>query len=474
MDTTAAGRGQTAQRRLEWPIALLLMATVCLTPIWYGGVGIWTWALTAIAAGLLALGLIADRALSGQPPSVPLNWLPIPSILVLAVLTWTALQTLNIIPQSWHHPIWTLAREALGSDLPGAITLNTEQTWLALLRALVASVVFWLALQLGRRPHTAMYFLGAIALCVSAISIYGLADLVFDWRMVLFTPKDPHVVATYGNYVSATFINRNHYAAFAGIGLIILTALFMREASRALDQSTRTGTRLLALVVSRLLTHGLPLAVLALPIALGLALSGSRAGLATTFAGMMVVVLLYAVRASNKLGSIICALSVMLAVILLADSFGDTAARRLDTTGSAFSTRLAAFQITLQAALANPWFGFGNGTFMDLFPLFRDGSVGYGGIWNAAHNSYLETMATLGLPAAVAIFVALLAITWRCFCGAIHRYRSATAPIVAVAVSVQLALHSAVDFPLQTGAIAILFAVVLGVGMAQSWSSRRA
>ena len=474
MNTTADWRGQSAQRALDWPIALLLMAIIGLTPIWYGGVGTWTWALIAIAAGLLALGLIVDSALSGRPPSVPLAWLPVPCILMLGVILWTTLQPLSIMPQSWHHPIWILAREALGSDLPGAITLNTEQTWLALLRTLAVIVVFWLALQLGRQPRFAIYFLGTIAFCVSALSIYGLADLMFDWRMVLFTPKDPYVVAKFGNYVSATFINRNHYAAFAGIGLIVVTALFMREASRVLDQPRRARSRLLAAVFSRLLTHGLPLAVLALPIVLGLVLSGSRAGLATTLAGMMIVVLLHAVRASNKLGSIICAVVVLITVLLLVDAFGDTAARRLDSSGNAFATRLAAYQTTLKAALSNPWLGFGNGTFMDFFPLFRDGSVGYGGIWNAAHNSYLETMATLGFPAAAAGLIALLAIVVRCLCGAIQRRGSTLAPIVAVAVSVQLALHSAVDFPLQTGAIAVLFAVVLGAGMAQSWSSQRA
>ena len=466
-----AHRSNNGDWRLS-PVVSAYVALICLVPVWYGSVGIWPWAIVAFAAGLLGVWTIADHATAHGGQLVPLSWFPVPCALMLAVVIWEALQCLSLMPESWHHPIWALAREALGNDLSGAITLNTGQSWFALLQTVTAMTVFWLALQLGRDRHNAQVFLKAIAWSVCLLSVYGLADLVFDWRMVLFTPKDPHVIAAHGNYASATFINRNHYAAFAGTGLIVLMALLMREVAHALDQPARSRKRQLAIIVSRLMVQGLPLMMMALPIIVGLVLSGSRAGLATTVVGMIVVFTLHALRASNKLGSAMCALLLLVAVVVLADSYGDSAARRLDTAGDAFSTRLAAYQITLKAALANPWLGYGGGTFTDLFPLFRDGSVGYGGIWNAAHNSYLEAMATLGFPAAVALLVAILIVAGRCLVGTIYRRRSVTAPIVAVAVSVQLGLHSAIDFPLQTGANLLLFAVVLGTGLSQSWSSR--
>jgi hypothetical protein len=46
-------------------------------------------------------------------------------------------------------------------------------------------------------------------------------------------------------------------------------------------------------------------------------------------------------------------------------------------------------------------------------------------------------------------------------------------PIVATAASVLLGVHAFVDFGLQTQSVTLLWAALLGAGVAQSWSSRK-
>ena len=76
---------------------------------------------------------------------------------------------------------------------------------------------------------------------------------------------------------------------------------------------------------------------------------------------------------------------------------GDALARRMGSVAAAFDDRLAVYSIVVEAIRSNPCTGFGLGAFEDFFPLYRDARAGYGGVWNAAHNTYLELMAALAL-----------------------------------------------------------------------------
>jgi O-antigen ligase/tetratricopeptide (TPR) repeat protein len=61
-------------------------------------------------------------------------------------------------------------------------------------------------------------------------------------------------------------------------------------------------------------------------------------------------------------------------------------------------SRLELWKSGFQMAMTQPWFGFGPGTFADVYPSYRPGSL-----WNTltpfAHNEYLQVAAECGLPA---------------------------------------------------------------------------
>ena len=62
-----------------------------------------------------------------------------------------------------------------------------------------------------------------------------------------------------------------------------------------------------------------------------------------------------------------------------------------------------------------PFLGFGYGTFMDVFPLYRDASVGVHGFWDKAHNTPLEVIQGLGLPVSILLFAGIGWLIWYCF-----------------------------------------------------------
>jgi O-antigen ligase len=88
-----------------------------------------------------------------------------------------------------------------------------------------------------------------------------------------------------------------------------------------------------------------------------------------------------------------------------------------------------------------------------------------------AHNDWLEMMFELGLPGAFLWFVVLGGLGIRCLFGFFRRRRDHVYPMAGFSACVLVGLHSLADFSLQIPAVAVTFAVLLGVGVAQTWSS---
>ena len=161
----------------------------------------------------------------------------------------------------------------------------------------------------------------------------------------------------------------------------------------------------------------------------------------------------------------------MLALVALGLE-SSTGSARFASIGSAVSIRMTLYKTVAEASLDNPLFGTGFGAFRDAFTVYRTSDLGYGAYWNAAHNIYLEALFGLGIPVALVLFAGVAWVIWRVFQGAMTRRQHVTAPIAAATASAGLFTHGLFDFGLQTPAIAFIAAALLGVGCAQSWSSR--
>jgi O-antigen ligase len=91
---------------------------------------------------------------------------------------------------------------------------------------------------------------------------------------------------------------------------------------------------------------------------------------------------------------------------------------------------------------------------------------------NLAHNTYLEHLVELGVPATL-FYAGPLLLFGYCLRGLFVRRRDQLFPLVAVGATVLVALHALVDFSLQIPAVAVTYAALLGIGVAQATPSAK-
>ena len=92
--------------------------------------------------------------------------------------------------------------------------------------------------------------------------------------------------------------------------------------------------------------------------------------------------------------------------------------------------------------------------------------------YDRAHNTWLENLFELGIPAALALFLSIGGLALTCLRGVRERHRDWAIPATGVAATVLVGVHALLDFSLQIPAVGILYACIMGVACAQSWSSR--
>ena len=103
---------------------------------------------------------------------------------------------------------------------------------------------------------------------------------------------------------------------------------------------------------------------------------------------------------------------------------------------------------TIHGIAAQPWWGYGVGSFYSTFPKFDTGLDWWQMTWHA-HNDVLEFAFELGIPAAL-IALGLMAALWR------RAYERERLVLIAFAVTATF------GFPLHSGATAVLFGLVAG------------
>jgi len=267
-------------------------------------------------------------------------------------------------------------------------------------------------------------------------------------------------------------VNKNSYATYAGLGLqtclVLLWQHLKRQKPLDLSRQSRQAA-ILERIATRDVFYFLPVVIV-----LGaLLFTGSRAGISFSLVGCCV--LLFALAANRRwswkrwLPVVLGGTVLLLGLNLFGDAgFLDRLDR--DQLKTDLPDRLAGYRIALRAIAGNPWLGFGLGAFENAFRLYRDPTLP---LWfQHAHNDYLEAALELGIPAALMLFTAIALLVSCCVTGVWRRRRQEIFPALAVSATATVALHSLVDFSLQMPAIAATYAALLGLGVAQSWSSR--
>ena len=453
---------------VDWLLFGAFLLGLAWVPYWEGSNHLMAWGINATLFPGLAVCYEITVLLRNERHPVALKELWLPATLLGAVLVWIVVQNASWTPNSWHHPIWAMAGHALDKSIDGSISVNRDLTTQALVRLLTAVSVFWLALQFCRNAARADWVVAAMAALGCAYAAYGLIEFA--------SASGP--VSWFGStsapgFVTSTFYNRNHYATYAGMGLIAICGLLFRH-----YRNEVTGGPIafrIASVIEASAHKGAGLLGGFFLLMVTLLLTTSRGGLLATGLGLTTLALVWFGRRdepARKRKMILQAFTIVFVVFILFGTtfvvFGENLLGKIAAGGVQDDNRIAVYAITLQSIFTAPLLGYGYGTFPDVFPLFRDHSIATQGIWQQAHDTYLEVFQGLGIVFGALLITSSVVLFWNCLIGALRRRQGAMVCCVATSAAVLVGIHSLVDFSLQIQAVTLTLMAFLGAGVAQS------
>lgn len=417
--TQGAGQAQAEDRRL-FAAAGLLLASALIA----GGTSRALNDLVILLASLPLLYLLLAR-----PGPARLPWT---AKLALALLGLAALQLVPLPPA-----IWTMlpGREIAASALiasgqePGwrPVALNPFAAGVALLTCIAPIAMHIAASRLD--PAQLRRLLAGTALFALGSAVLGITQRVANGLAVYSTD---HAGAALG-----LFANRNHHADLLIAGMLLIPALLPRRVHKA--HKALASCALVLLVFAVIATTSRAGIALALPAA----------------CAALVVVWRPPWRLAGAL--VIGAIGACLAMLLI-PAFSDIFARFAE---SANDQRITMARDTMVATRAMWPFGAGYGSFVPVYMAFENLDTMEARYVVAAHNDYLQLMLEGGLAGAITAIAGVFAcalIGWSLF-----RQRAAALGWMAWGVAVLLLAHSALDYPMRTGALAVLFGLCTGI-----------
>lgn len=448
-----------------------LVALVALAPLPLGSNRPLPAALIALAAGILLLFWAIGAATNRLPNATAglVRRLRIPLTLYLLVILWVLIQWLPAPFASWGNPIWLEASTALERALAPRITINPGATLAALANLLAYGAVFWLAFQLTIDPDRARQARNALMAIGGAYALYGF----FVWFGGMGWIDD-RLASSDRRSFSSTFVNRNSFATFAGLTLLC-TVTICFERIRHILSIARPLRQRAALMIETMVFHSGWVTAAMLATAIALLLTASRGGILATAAALVALIALQLKpgNAQARHRGVIVMLFLVAAGTVLVVA-GNDFIERIDQRGLTIESdlRQTIFTTTIEAIRSAPWIGTGYGTYPDAIEAWRANDPDIFMLWEKAHSTWLENALELGLPAAAALHLSVFWLALIAFRGVSERRRHRAFPALGVAATLLVGLHALVDFSLQIPAVAILYAFIMGIAVAQSLPQR--
>lgn len=399
------------------------------------------------AVPVLALGL---WRLNARPPPRGAVW---PLALVAAVVAIIIVQLVPMPPELWRglpgHA--TVADAYRAAEIPAPwlpISLTSNATWDALLGIIPPAAVLIATLTLDADERR-MLAGAVLAVAVTSVGL-GMLQLAGgeDSPLRIYAVTNPHSAVGF-------FANRNHLATFLATNLPLAAYLATRWAGRGRGRAVFW------------IAAGLGFALIA---AVGVATTGSRAGLLLVVigaAGSALVVM----RARTKSPSPLWRYCALVAPAILALLAGGLILLAVDPAAEHAAEHLTGpelrFSLTpgvAQAGLVFAPLGSGAGSFATVYQMFEPVEAMGPAFVNHAHDDFIEVWMEAGFAGAalIAAFLAWwVAATWRVVQEG--RTRAAALSLAGSLMVGMFLIHSLVDYPLRTPALACLFAFACGL-----------
>jgi hypothetical protein len=434
----------------------LFLATLIVAPWLYGGT---TAASIELIDGMLAATLafwVASLLVDHRWPAIP------PALVVIAGL---------ILLQGWWmvvnaHAIYDSAFESfvflhpLAPNLAGSADYVLSYAWMV--RATLLLGIICLVADLAQRPHWLLRLWYTVAISGGLIALLGLLQKASGARMIFWQPPTAPPMETF----FGTFFYHANAGAFLNLLLPVVAGLAIWAMAKYKRPTARTIPAIIALI-----------SVLAI-----VANTSRMAQVVGAAIGISVMVLV--VRPTARQIARVDKPTLMFTIAIVALTiFAVAQASHLDEPWKRWQQfkkqlpideRWVANRVAFGAIAEAGAFGFGPGVFRAAFRHYQavPGSNLHG-TWRFLHDDYLQTIFEWGWVGAMlmgALVLGGLAIgTWNYFRNDGWSNRQEVLLSCVLLALIGVAIHAAVDFPLQILSIQLLVATYLGV----CWSTGR-
>lgn len=391
-----------------------------------------------------------------------------PGILLWSgILFWAWAQSIPGLAAQLAHPLWQETAAIIGRPINATISLDPEATKYAVIRLLAYGSVFWLSARFCRDPEKAALTLKLFVIAAGLYALYGLISFFSGNQTILWFEK-----WIYLKDLTSTFVNRNSYATFAGLGFIAALARTFDLISRQRHEVLSLRQSVRDFIELTLTKTWLPLSVVFVT-AIALLLTHSRGGLLSTSLALLVLLLatLFSGMISRRLGYGLLIITLISGGLFLNLS-GDLVLKRLENTSLSSAIRDDVYARVIDSIEANQNLGSGLGTFEHGFMAYKTENLSFAN-WDMAHNSYLELAMEIGVPATIAVMLSFLWLFGVNLFGLIRRRQRKIYSVIGLATLTLVAAHALVDFSLQIPGLTVTFALLAGLAWAQSWPSAR-
>lgn len=419
-----------------------------------------------------AVALAGFGALLFASARIPFHRPQLHRLRFVAVLLAVLLCAIGVFQVWWDpsgraaNPLWRHLTEAFGETGGARAGMRLQPIW-ELPGLLLPFVAFAAAIPIFRSERASLRLWSFVALLGSAFACYGLLQATFFPRWHFGERVD------YVDSLSGFYVNRNAAAGF----LVLTASATLVLVDRALGRTDPLHLRRLWINRGRVTEADRELLFFLGLFALqfvALVLTKSRAG---TALGLIALVLQgsVTVRANvDRLGlrpskrvAIVLGLIAAVAVVGLTARL----ALRYEVLGLEDS-RWCVYPSMIRMAVDNlPW-GVGMGGFVTAFSGYRRAECGLGGVWDSAHDGYIQGVATIGVFFPVILAVILASVLPPLLAARRGEDPGRSQSLAVSICAAALACHSVVDFPLEIPATATLLAVMIASAIGTSTDRR--
>ncbi len=462
--TRREGKG-TMSGMLQRLSVVCVIAALVFAPFAFGAVQPWAYGILAALAYTAAAAALVSVVLSGAEHRLRMGIL-IPLLLgvglvFLQYVQWPLGLLEHISPSTVG--FCRIDAEATGASLPSwlAPSLCRHATHEALI-CLSAYVALFIAVNLYIRVEKQISRLALAIICTGfGVSLLGVLQRLSGTDK-LYWVRQPK----YGGAIFGPFVSRNQFATYAGICLFTGLGLFLARSARAHRHSARWPEEFVDRHGSHRFHQNLLIIFATALMGAAIMWSLSRGGILALLIALGGVIL--AMRAAglgrNRMFYVAGAI---LAMIVLVSCLGwAPLEKRFSTTverGALDPSRTARIGLAIDGVhmgLASPVIGSGAGSFMSVYPFYR--TLPTEAITQSPHNEYIGVFAETGF-CGVAILTVVLAMFYAGVIRALFRRKSAYAVgflAGGIGAGVMVTVHSVVDFPMRSPAVAATATVV--------------